>query len=217
MIPLYGSINRGSQKGSSLPKASRPLGGRASLGIGGPDSRAPARAFHGVHVSVPKAEKAPWKAASSQAPGSACILATRFPGFQRQPGRDRTGCGSLAPARALSIGRVTLQRGRRRVAAPDAAAVMVTSASAIGPARPHYVALWAPGGEARERPPLLRMLREQSGRRLPPALPSSARSATPDVREGKSPRWSQVAARPTPPANLATMVTGPLRRLLGTV
>ncbi|XP_070120773.1 uncharacterized protein [Equus przewalskii] len=52
------------------------------------------------------------------------------------------------------------------------------------------------------------MLPEQTGRRLPSALPSlSPHPANPDVWEGKSPRWSHVAERPMPLPNLATMVT----------
>lgn len=180
-------------------------------------------ALHGLHDSVPKAEKPPWKAASSQALDSVVHFSneiSRFPEPARKGPRQAAAPSSCA--RALSVGRVALPRGRRRVAAPDAAVVMATSASAIGPARPHYVAPWRREavegrGEARERPPLLRMLREQSGRRFPPAPPSSPRSATPDVREGKNPRWSQVPARPTPPPNLASMVTGRLGRLLGMV
>lgn len=73
---------------------------------------------------------------------ASCILARRFPGFQSQPGRGPGKLRHPRAARALFVGRVALPRGRRRVAAPDAAVVMATSASAIGPARPHYVAPW---------------------------------------------------------------------------
>lgn len=47
---------------------------------------------------------------------------------------------------------VTLQPRRPRAAVPDAAVAVVTSASAIGPARPHDAAPCAPG-EGTARPP----------------------------------------------------------------
>ena len=144
---------------------------------------------------------------------ASCILATRFPGFQSQPGRGPGKLRHPRAARALFVGRVALLRGRRRVAAPDAAVVMVQRGRTmllLGAKK------WWGGGGSRAPAPPPDAARAKPAQ-IPPSTPSSLRSATPDVREGKNPRWSQVPARPTPPPNLATMGTGRLGRLLGMV
>lgn len=169
-----------------MPRILGPLRGRASLGICRPDSRAPTPCTPCLARLRRKGREA--TLGSSVIVGSGAAHA-----FWEQISRFRVP----AVARALSAWWVTLQRGRHWAAAPDAAVAMATSASAIGPARPHYVAPGARGSLCAG--PSSGCCESKAGADTPPALPSPRRPATPDVREGKSPRWSQVAARPTPP------------------
>lgn len=159
---------------------------------------------------MPGTGKLPWKAMPSlHSSGCECILATDFQVSsegQKEPPHWSQRQGSWFCSRT------------HRAALFDAAVAMATSTLAIGPARPHYVAPGRRGRSCTPVPPPDAARANRHRHPPPPALPSSSqRTATPDVREGKFPRKSQVAARQTPPPNLATMVTRRLPRLLGTV
>lgn len=140
MIPFYSSIDQGRQKKSSLRKVSGPLGGRASLSISRPDSKAPEPCTPWLaHLCA----KGSCTLGSSVITGSGAARA-----FQQQISRFP----ARATARALLACWVTLQRGRRGAAAPDAAVATATSASAIGPARPALRCSFGAGGSLRAGP-----------------------------------------------------------------
>ena len=122
--------------------------------------------LHGLHDSMPKAEKPPWKAAASQALDSVVHFSkeiSRFP----EPARKGPlqACGTL-PLRGRSPsggwlcreGAAGWPRLMLQLSWSSAAALCCSLAPRSGGA-----------GEAREHPPLLWMLREQSLRRFPPA------------------------------------------------
>lgn len=160
---------------------------------------------------MPGMEKLPWKAMQSlHSSGCECILATMISRF---PMRARRSHLVGLSARALGFAAAPAGRPCLMLQLPWQRALWRLVQ------RGRTTLLLEGGGRSCTPVPPPDAARANRHRHPPPpALPSSSqRTATPDVREGKFPRKSQVAMRQTPPPNLATMVTRRLPRLLGTV
>ena len=156
-------------------------------------------ALRGSHVNVPKTDRShPGKQRHHRLWGSACVSATDFQ--VSSAGQEGARASALGLVGDCSKGAAVRRRLMLQLSWRRAPRRLVP--------RGLTVLLLGRWGKAPARPPLLWMLPEQTGRRLPSALPSlSPHPANPDVWEGKSPRWSHVAERPMPLPNLATMVT----------